>query len=85
MTILRVIWDEEAGGNVEHIAEHGYSIEDVEHVLSDFHYEGVSKASGYPFVIGYLPDGRRVGVAFLRIDEVSILPVTAFDADNYKH
>jgi hypothetical protein len=36
-------------------------------------------------VIGYLPDGRRVGVAFIRIDEISVLPVTAFDADNHKN
>jgi len=33
MPYVEVIWDEEPGGDVEHIAEHGTTIDDVEEVL----------------------------------------------------
>jgi len=37
MRYFQVIWDDESNpeGNVQHIAEHGLTIEDVEHVLEN--------------------------------------------------
>jgi hypothetical protein len=37
MNFLRILWDapDDPEGNVEHIAEHGLSIEDVEDVLEN--------------------------------------------------
>jgi hypothetical protein len=37
MDIFRILWDEpdDPDGNVQHIAEHGLTIEDVEEVLSN--------------------------------------------------
>jgi hypothetical protein len=55
-------WDDEndPNGNIEHIAEHDLTIEDVEHVLKNPTEEGKSKSSGLPSVWGYTPDGRFI-------------------------
>ena len=29
----QIIWDDSLGGNVKHVNEHGFTIDDVEHVL----------------------------------------------------
>ena len=45
MEFIRILWDDEndPDGNVEHIAEHDLTMEDVEHVLADPSREGVSE------------------------------------------
>lgn len=52
----RIIWNEEPGGNVAHIEEHGLTIDDVEHVLANPGSEAVSRSSGFPCVFGHTPD-----------------------------
>jgi hypothetical protein len=59
----QVIWNEEPGGNVEHVEGHGLTVEDVEHVLSA--HEGVSRSSGRPCVFGFTPDGRYIIVVYV--------------------
>ena len=48
MQFFQVIWDDEDNpeGNVQHVAEHGLTVEDVEHVLENPTEEGVSSATG---------------------------------------
>ena len=75
----QIIWNEEPGGNVEHIEEHGLTVEDVEHVLANPESEEVSRSSGLPCVFGYTSEGRFIIVVFERIDEDTIYPVTAYD------
>ena len=50
MRYLQIIWDEEdrPDGNVQHIAEHGLTIEDVEYVLENSTEETISKTFGPP-------------------------------------
>jgi hypothetical protein len=45
MKFLYVIWDDDdqPDGNVQHIAEHGLTIEDVEYVLENPTREGISR------------------------------------------
>jgi uncharacterized DUF497 family protein len=76
---VQIIWNDEPGGNVEHIEEHGLTVEDVEHVLVNVAAHDTSKSSGDPCVFGYTPDGRYVIVVFEQIDEDTIYPVTAYD------
>jgi hypothetical protein len=38
----RIIWNEERGGNVEHVEEHGLTIDDVEHVLTNLEARGLA-------------------------------------------
>ena len=37
----RIIWNEEPGGNIEHIEVHGLTVVDVEHVLATFESEDI--------------------------------------------
>lgn len=79
MNFLRVIWDYQEGGNVEHIDEHDLTPEDVEFVLKHAGEEETSDSSGRPCVFGYTPDGEHVIVVFEWIDEITVLPVTAYE------
>jgi len=75
----QIIWNEEPGGNVEHIEEHGLSIDDVESVLADPERRGVSRSSGQPCVFGYTPDGTHIIVVYEQIDDDTVYPVTAYE------
>ena len=79
MKFLQVIWDYEEGGNVEHIDQHDLTQDDVEFVLLKAGEEAASDSSGRPCVFGYTPDGEFIIVVFEWIDEVTILPVTAYE------
>jgi hypothetical protein len=48
MDYLRILWDDpdDPSGNVQHILEHGLSIEDVEEVLENPASEGTSSSTG---------------------------------------
>jgi uncharacterized DUF497 family protein len=74
-----IIWNEEPGGNVEHIEEHGLTIVDVESVLANPEGQGMSRSSGQPCVFGYTPEGTHIIVVFEQIDDDTIYPVTAYE------
>jgi uncharacterized DUF497 family protein len=76
-----VIWNYEPGGNVEHIAEHGLTTEDVEAVIRNPLEKTTSRSSGRPVVTGYTSDGRLIFVVYEEIDEVTIYPVTAYHVE----
>ena len=78
MPYYKVVWNDEPGGNVEHIAEHGLTPEDVEEVLFSPLDRDVSRSTGLPIVFGFTPDGRYILVVSEQIDEVTIYPVTAY-------
>jgi uncharacterized DUF497 family protein len=75
----QIIWNDEPGGNVEHIEEHGLTVDDVEHVLAKPDSEGVSRLSGLPCVFGRTPDGRYVIVVYEAVDEDTVYPVTSYE------
>ena len=75
----QIIWNEEAGGNAEHIEEHGLTVDDVEHVLANPEREAVSRSSGQPCVFGTTPDGRYIIVVYEAVDADTIYPVTAYE------
>ena len=74
----RIIWDDGPDGNIEHIEEHGCTIEDVEHVLANVASEGTSRSSGRPCVFGYTEEGEYIIVIYEIVEEDSIYPVTAY-------
>jgi len=59
MELFQIIWDDENDreGNVKHIAEHGLTIDDVEHVLANPTAEGMSRSTELPVVWGTRPMG----------------------------
>jgi uncharacterized DUF497 family protein len=78
----QVIWDTEPGGNVEHIAEHGLTPEEVEEVLLDDTIPSeVSRSSGRPCKFGYTSTGKHIIVAWDEVceDPLMIYPATAFE------
>lgn len=79
MPFYDIIWNREAGGNVEHIADHGLSMQDVEAVLFNPVASDTSRSSGRPIALGFTPDGRYILVVYEQIDEITLYPVTALE------
>jgi uncharacterized DUF497 family protein len=82
-----IIWDDDDDpeGNVQHIAEHGLTIDEVESVLADPRsITGKSRSSGRPITFGYTDTGRYIGVVWEEVndDPRMIAVVTAFEPDD---
>jgi uncharacterized DUF497 family protein len=75
------VWNDEPGGNVEHIAEHGLTCDDVERVVCDPLETTTSRSSGRPIATGYTDDGRLILVVCELVDECTIYPVTAYEVE----
>jgi hypothetical protein len=74
-----IIWNAEPGGNVEHIAAHDLTQDDVEAVLLHPVSRDISRSSGRPMVYGFTPDGRYIVVVYEEIDAGTFYPVTAYE------
>ncbi len=83
MRYLRVIWDlvDDAGGNVQHIAENEVTPDEVEEVLQIADDAQFSRSSGRPLVFGYTDRGRLLAVIFEWVDEDTVYPVTAYEPE----
>ena len=85
MLIEQVVWDleDDPDGNVQHIAEHGLSVDEVEDVLYAAEDVLVSQSSGRPITFGETRTGRRIAVVIDVIDEdpFAVYPVTAYEID----
>jgi uncharacterized DUF497 family protein len=81
MASVQIIWDDDdqPEGNVQHIAEHGLTIEDVEHVLENPTHEETSKSTGRPCCFGYTPGGEFIVVVYEPVNGETIYPVTAYE------
>jgi hypothetical protein len=64
---------------IEHLAEHDISPEDFEMVVCSPLRKGRSRSSGRQAAWGYLDDGRYVIAIYEEIDELTLLPVTAYE------
>ena len=86
MELWSIIWDDEndPDGNVEHVAEHDLTVEDVEHVLRNPTEEGASKSTGFPTVWGYVPDGRFIIVVYEEVAENTVRVITAYEVPEPK-
>ena len=80
MTYLWNLWDDESDplGNVQHIAEHGLTTDEVEAVLNAPDSTGRSELSQRPCVFGFTPAGEYIIVIFEPVDEDSVYPITAY-------
>lgn len=70
------VWPDEI---VEHLAEHGLTPDDFEHVLGNPTEKGTSDSSGLPAAWGYTEDGRFIIAVYRELDDMSIQPVTAYE------
>ena len=84
-----IVWDleEDEDGNIQHIAEHGISVDDVEGVLLNPDNDvRRSRSSGNPIVFGYTDDGRFIAVVFEHVDDdpLTLRPITAYEVPEHR-
>ena len=79
-----VIWDDQPGGNVEHIALNGLTPGEVDSVLLDPNIPiQTSRSSGRPCKFGWTNSGKHIIVVWIEEsdDPRVIYPVTAYEVD----
>lgn len=76
MAFYEFLWTEEI---VVHMAEHGVTPDEFEAVVSEPLTRGTSRSSGRPCCWGELPDGRLLICVYEMLDDLTILPVTAYE------
>lgn len=89
MADVVILWDleDDLDGNIQHLAEHGITVEEVEEVLYDRDAEDTtSRSSGRPITFGYTSSGRSLAVVWehLHDNPLMIYPITAYDAPERK-
>jgi uncharacterized DUF497 family protein len=85
MLDAHLIWDlpDEELGNVQHIAEHGITTQEVEQVLFGCESQTtVSRSSGELITFGYTRSRRYLAVVWEHVmnDPLTMRPITAFEA-----
>jgi hypothetical protein len=66
---------------IAHLAANGVTPEEFEAVVMEPEWTDVSLTSGRPIYGGLAADGRWLVCVYEQIDEMTILPVTAFEME----
>ena len=77
-----VIWDDDPGGNVEHILDNGLTLGEVDSVLLDPTIPThTSRSSGRPCKFGWTNTGKHIIVIWDEVydNPLTIYPVTAYE------
>ena len=80
-----VFWDDEPGGNVEHISLNGLTPDEVDEVLLDPTIPtSASRSSGRPCKFGWTSTGKHIIVVWVEevADPLGIYPVTAYEVSD---
>ena len=70
------VWTDEIA---DHLAEHGITRDEFEEVVSNPRRVGVSRTSGRPCCWGASADGRELFCVYEFLDDLTIVPVTAYE------
>ena len=86
MAWYEFIWlDDFTEGNIEHLAQHGFTPEDFEFVFATYEGEEISDSTGNPMRFGHTEDGRSAAIVFEWIEkDITVLPVTMFPVPERK-
>jgi hypothetical protein len=76
MPYYEFMWTDEIAA---HIAENGVGQEEFEQVVSNPKRVGVSRSSGRPCCWGESADGRELFCVYEFLDDMTIIPVTAYE------
>lgn len=81
-----IAWDmeDDPKGNVQHIAENGITMEEVEEVvLNENNPVGESRSSGRPITFGDTSTGKRIAVIWEEAldNPLIIRPITAYEVE----
>lgn len=75
---IEFFWTEGPGGNIEHIAEHGLTPEDIEHAYATAREFTTSRSSKRPAFYGLDRDGNTIFVVYRELDATTWYVVTAY-------
>ena len=83
--MVTCIWDlpDDDQGNIQHIAEHGITPEEVEEVMDDADGLDIySRSSGNPITFGYTSAGKYIAVIWELVDSdpLTVYPLTSYEA-----
>jgi hypothetical protein len=87
MRIDRIIWDldNDPRGNVQHIAQHGLTPDEVDEVLYEAKNEDLaySISSHEPMVFGWTSTGKHILVVFEIVEHepFAVWPITAYEVE----
>ena len=76
MPYYEFLWTDEI---TAHLAEHGVAPEEFQEVVSNPDRVGISRSSGRPCCWGVTADGRQIFCVYEFLDDMTIIPVTAYD------
>ncbi len=76
MAWLDFFWTPET---IAHIAEHGVTPEEVEYVIQNPESTGFSRTSGAYLAEGEAENGKYIIVIYDMIDEITAIPITAYE------
>jgi hypothetical protein len=76
MPYFEFLWTDEI---LKHLAEHGIGQDEFEDVACDPDETDVSHSSGREIAFGWTTDGRYIVAIYEHLDELMILPVTAYE------
>jgi len=78
---LEFLWNFDPGENVEHIAEHDLTPEDVENAFDEPIQHTRSRSSGRKALFGRTPDGRVIFVVYEELDDTLMYVHTAYERE----
>ncbi len=89
MDYVHIVWDlpDDPDGNVQHILDHGFTMDEVDEVLLNPNSTITeSRSSGRPITFGYTSTGRYIAVVWEHItdDPFTMRPVTAYEVSEPK-
>lgn len=76
MPYFEFIWTDEI---VEHLVEHGVTIDEFEYVVTYPARRGISRSSGRPCCWGETVQGRELFCVYEWVDDSTIIPITAYE------
>jgi hypothetical protein len=81
MPYFDFVWTDEI---IEHLAQHGISQDDFAYVVCNPVGRGASRSTGLPTSWGHTRDGRYIMAVYEELDELTVLPVTAYEVAEAK-
>jgi hypothetical protein len=76
MAYFQFVWTDAI---VDHLSEHGVSQDDFEGVVNQPERRGESRSTGRPCCWGEATDGRYLLCIYEYLDDLTIIPVTAYE------
>ncbi len=79
MPVYSFIWN---GPIEEHLAEHGVTPDEFEEVVRNPDEMGQSRSSDRPIAFGETSTGKYLACVYEFLDGATILPITAYEAED---